>query len=135
MENHIHTIDIKLAAILTTHGIPRRSYDPITCVVEDNGHKQFTFWFDGTLPHHGDLARDIIKQFFSEKNKGNTDCIVVDTEDIVSMQMGALRIRDQLMSEMYSRVTPLVRKEIGDKVVFIAQGASQKTKDKIRSMI
>ena len=49
------TGDIKLASILVALGAPMRSEDPVTCVVENrNGKdfKQFTFWFDTSLPEH-----------------------------------------------------------------------------------
>lgn len=133
MENHIWTIDLKLAAILISHGVPRRSYDPVTCVQETSGHKQYKFWFNAINSEHEELARKIINAYYA--NKKIPDCIVVDTEDVLSMQIGVLRWREQLLDEMNKKVTPLICTEVNGKTLAIGRGASEETKQKVRAML
>ena len=131
--NNFYTIDLKLASILTARGIPRRSYDPITCIIEAGGHKQFTFWFDIPDAGNKEKLQVILKEYHAQKN--HQGCVVIDDASPVSLMLGVLRIRETFMDEMRKNAHPMIKKQVGDKVVLFGQGASEETKRKLRAQL
>lgn len=133
--HYIHTIDLTLACILETHGFQRRAADPITCIIEPGGHKQFTFWFEVSNNDERDRAKRIIDEYFDNRKRSPKGQCVIETDSMVSMQSAMITIRALRLDEMNKRVHPLVKGEHGDKVFFIGKGASQKIKDAVRKML
>lgn len=158
MQHHFyHTIDIKLAAILDSLGIPWRRSDPVTRVMEERNGRSFeqcTFWFDTTDENDRkaqslyleayELALPLFiwKRDVRLNRKGadpdkppHGDYYKLGEEHPIYYQMDALFLREVWLD--WSRNGADLRKLIkeGDKVVNISTRASQHTKDLIKKYL
>ncbi len=144
----VHTIDIKLAAILATEEIPQRFSQPITCTVEirpdGSNHKQFRFWFDVSAPAHKEKAERLMNEYFTMRldiqrsikqahAEGGKTINFPDTDlvKMISVQMW----RDSYLNWMKNHVEPMRTVQIGGKHVTLSANATKETKDKIRKII
>ena len=146
-QDHLHTIDIKLAAILAVEEIPIRFDQPITCRIEQRegkDFKQFRFWFDVTDPDIKDKALRLINEYYAvkkdiqdsvreAKTTGGKTVNFPDTDLIkmISVQM----FKDTFLHWIKTYVEPMKTVEMGDKTVTLSANATKETKDKIRNLI
>jgi hypothetical protein len=133
--NHIYTPDIKLASILAALGIPTRSIDPITCIIEEvNGQRneKYTFWFDGD-GESGAKAKELIKAYYALGK--NWDETILDKEHPLYWMKGALDNRETYLHWIRSKVVPMRIIQHGEKTVLLSDRASTATQAKIRKLI
>ena len=126
------TGDIKLASILVALGAPMRSEDPVTCVVENrNGKdfKQFTFWFDTSLPEHQRLIRDTIKAYDAARDWKN---LILDKDHPLYWMKGVLENRERLLGWIRDEVQPMKILNVGTKTVLIGANAPKQFKEQIK---
>jgi hypothetical protein len=147
MPDTIHTIDIKLAAILATEEIPQRFEQPITCRREEREgkpHNQFRFWFDVSdegvrdkaerimSEYHG-IRREIQDSIRTAKMDGAKVVKFPDTD--ITKMISAQMWRDAYLHWMKNYVEPMRTVQMGDKTVTLSANATKETKDKIRQAL
>lgn len=129
----IHTIDIKMAAVLITTGIPLRKTDPVTCFVETvNGkrHEQFTFWFEVFDDEKKKLSQDTMNAFWQFKE----GVFLLDQEHPLYYIIAALENREVLLHWIRSKVEPIKRVTFGNKDILLSERARPALKEKLKSM-
>ena len=131
----IYVVDIKLASILASFGIPRRQSDPVTCEVkiEDGIRKeQFKFWFSlGTDDHQSD-AKKYIDAYTKARN---WEELTLDEDHIIYWMKGVLENRESYLTEIKKNVAPIKIIQIGNKTILIGERASKELKDKIKKLL
>lgn len=126
------TRDIKLAAILTALGIPMRPEDPITCVEEERKGKmikQFTFWFDTTLPENQRKVAIFINAYDKARDWKE---YTLDKEHPIYWMKGALENRERFLGWIREDVQPMKLIQSGSRTVLIGANASPELKKQIK---
>lgn len=131
----IHVIDIKLASILISSGVPQRATDPITCEVQyrqpgNQRHEQYTFWFeientDEAKKH----AEAIINSYLSFVQKWDMS---LGEEHPLYYMIGVLQNREVLLHWIRTKVEPLKRTTVGKMDILVSERASPELKAKLR---
>jgi hypothetical protein len=131
----IYVVDIKLASILASFGIPRRQSDPVTCEVrtEDGIRKeQFKFWFSLRTDEHRADARQYIEAYTKSRN---WEELTLDEDHLLYWMKGVLENRESYLTEIKKNVAPIKIITIGNKTLLIGERASQELKDKIKKLL
>jgi hypothetical protein len=129
----LHTIDIKLAAVLISSGITQRKTDPITCEVQyPNGkrHEQFTFWFE--IPNTDEAkehAQGIMNAYFAFVQKWD---MALGEEHPLYYMIGVLQNREVLLHWIRTDVEPLKRTTVGKMDILVSERATPELKNKLR---
>jgi hypothetical protein len=144
----VHTIDIKLAAILATEGIPQRFQDPITCTIEiqpdGRNFKQFRFWFDVSAPGDRQKAETLINSFYAirkdleasikDAKAGGAKTVNFPDDDMTKM-ISCQMWRDVYLHWIKNHVEPMRTVTIDGRHVTLSVNASRETKNKIRQAL
>lgn len=133
-----YTSDIKLAAMLTALGVPRRKADPTTCHFDTRPGKEnqkfYYFWFDTSDEVHEGLVREVSKANLASKE--DISKVDLDIEHPFFYMHAALINRETLMHEIRSdRVVPMRVIEHGNRTLLISDRASPHTKALLRAAL
>lgn len=133
-----YTSDIKLAAMLSALGIPRRQADPTTCHIDTRPGKEnqkfFFFWFDTSDEVHEGLMREIVQANTAAKE--DITKVKLDMEHPFFYMHAALNNRETFMHEIRSdRVTPMRIIEHGNRTLLISDRAGPHTKALMRAAL
>lgn len=130
----VHTIDIKLASILLTAGVPHRKSDPITCQVETltgKRHEQFTFWFE-VNDEQKKIAQDLMNAFWKFKDSGD---FLLPSEHPLYYMLSALENRETLLNWIRTKVEPIKSVPVNDKItILLSERARPALKEKLKQM-
>jgi hypothetical protein len=133
--NCIHTGDIKMAAILCALGIPRRTQDPVSCIVIGEGagrREQWTFHFDVSDPVHQENAKSYVQAYHAAENWAK---FTLDVEHPIYWMKGVLENREVYLHWMRTKVAPMKQIQSGKTTVLMGARASKRTQEIIRQHI
>lgn len=106
------TTNIKVAAAASAFGAQLRPMDPVTCIVKEDGHRQFTFWF--TISG-GEEAKAEMERSWSDMKS--------DQESPIRYVRAALENRETLLGLM-KRAEPIIAIQRGGQTLLVSERAS-----------
>ncbi len=109
------TTNIKVAAAASAFGAQLRTSDPVTCIIEEGGHRKFTFWFSTG----GDEARSEMERTWADMKS--------DPESAIRYVRAALENRETLLGLM-KRAEPIISIKRGGQTLLISERASPELK-------
>jgi len=110
------TTNIKVAAAASAFGAKLRQSDPVTCIVEEGGHRKFTFWFSTSVDQ--DVKSEMECTWADMKS---------DPEAPIRYVKAALQNRETLLSLM-KRAEPILSIKRGSQTLLISERASPELK-------
>jgi len=110
------TTNIKVAAAASAFGAKLRQSDPVTCIVEEGGHRKFTFWF--STGDHQDAKAEMERNWVDMKS---------DPESPIRYVRAALENRETLLGLM-KRAEPILSIRRGSQTLLISERASPELK-------
>lgn len=133
-----YTANIRLAAMLTALGVPRRNPDPTTCHFDTRpgmeDRRFYNFWFDVSDDIHAGLCREIVKAH--EQAQVDIASVGLPTEHPFFYMHAALQNRETIMHEIRSdKVVPMRVIEHGNRTLLISDRASPRTKALMRGAL
>jgi hypothetical protein len=133
-----YTSNIRLAAILSGLGVPRRKADPTTCHFDTRpgfeDRKFYNFWFDLSDGIHDGLCREIVKAH--EQAQSDITAVNLPMEHPFFYMHAALNNRETIMHEIKSeQVVPMRIIEHGNRTLLISDRASTRTKALMRGAL
>ena len=135
----LFTTNLKFAVTLDTLGVPFRNPDPITCIKQDNGEDQFTFWYEAT--------DDAL--LYERAWKEGWETKILDKHHLTLLDKNEKPIphshpffycfawannREGKIHQMY-RAEKMILKNFGDITLLISSNANEKTKSAMRKAI
>jgi len=108
--------NIKVAAAASAFGAKLRPMDPVTCIVKEDGHRQFTFWFSIS---DGDDAKAEMERTWAEMKS--------DGESPIRYVRAALENRETLLGLM-KRAEPIISIQRGGQTLLVSERASPELK-------
>jgi len=114
------TTNIKVAAAVAAFGAKLRESDPVTCIIEEGGHRKFTFWFSTSGDQ--DAKAEMERTWADMKS---------DPEAAIRYVRAALENRETLLGLM-KRAEPIMSIKRGSQTLLISERASPELK---RTMI
>ena len=109
------TTNIKVAAASAAFGAQLRQMDPVTCIVQEDGHRKFTFWFSTG----GDEAKAEMERTWAEMKS--------DSESPIRYVRCALENRETLLGLM-KRAEPVISVKRGSQTLLVSERASPELK-------
>lgn len=109
------TTNIKVAAAASAFGAEMRKSDPVTCIVEESGHRKFTFWFSGG----GEEAKTEMERTWAEMKS--------EAEASIRYVRAALENRETLLGLM-KRAEPIISVKRGGQTLLVSERASPELK-------
>ena len=110
------TTNIKVAAAASAFGAKLRQSDPVTCIVQEGGHRQYTFWFSDS---GSDEAKAEIERTWADMKS--------DTESPIRYVRAALENRETLLG-LIKRAEPILSIQRGGQTLLISERASPELK-------
>ena len=114
------TTNIKVAAAASAFGAKLRQSDPVTCIVEEGGHRKFTFWF--STGDDQDAKAEMERTWADMKS---------DPESPIRYVRAALENRETLLG-LIKRAEPILSIQRGGQTLLVSERASPELK---RTMI
>lgn len=131
----IYVVDMSLAAILSSLGIPRREFDPITREVrEHNGRnvESAKFWFDVTDDALNDKAHEAMGAYSKAKD---WEEYTLDREHPLYWMKGVLENRTAWLHLYHHGATPMKVIENGDQTIYIGPRISQQNRETLKQQL
>ncbi|NBW14820.1 MAG: hypothetical protein EBR82_43155 [Caulobacteraceae bacterium] len=110
------TTNIKVAAAASAFGAKLREMDPVTCIIKEDGHRQFTFWFNIS---GGEEAKLEMERTWAEMKS--------DEESAIRYVRAALENRETLLGLM-KRAEPIISIQRGGQTLLVSERASPELK-------
>ena len=110
------TTNIKVAAAASAFGAKLRPMDPVTCIVKEDGHRQFTFWF--TISGCEEAKAEMERTWAEMKSDG---------ESPIRYVRAALENRETLLGLM-KRAEPIISIQRGGQTLLVSERASPELK-------
>jgi hypothetical protein len=110
------TTNIKVAAAASAFGAKLRQSDPVTCIVEEGGHRKFTFWF--STGDDQDAKAEMERTWADMKS---------DPESPIRYVRCALENRETLLG-LLKRAEPIMLIKRGSQTLLISERASPELK-------
>jgi len=110
------TTNIKVAAAASAFGAKLRQSDPVTCIVEEGGHRKFTFWF--STGDDQDAKAEMERNWVDMKS---------DPESPIRYVRCALENRETLLG-LLKRAEPIMSIKRGSQTLLISERASPELK-------
>lgn len=110
------TTNIKVAAAASAFGAKLRTSDPVTCIVKEDGHRQFTFWFNIS---GGEPAKAEMERTWADMKS--------DEESAIRYVRAALENRETLLGLM-KRAEPIISIQRGGQTLLVSERASPELK-------
>jgi hypothetical protein len=109
------TTNIKVAAAASAFGAQLRRSDPVTCIVEESGHRKFTFWFSTG----GEEAKAEMERTWADMKS--------DSESAIRYVRAALENRETLLG-LLKRAEPVLSVKRGSQTLLVSERASPELK-------
>ena len=110
------TTNIKVAAAASAFGAKLRQSDPVTCIVEEGGHRKFTFWF--STGDDQDAKAEMERTWADMKS---------DPESPIRYVRAALENRETLLG-LIKRAEPILSIQRGGQTLLVSERASPELK-------
>lgn len=110
------TTNIKVAAAASAFGAKLRQSDPVTCIVKEDGHRQYTFWF--TISG-GEEAKAEMERTWADMKS--------DPESPIRYVRAALENRETLLG-LIKRAEPILSIHRGGQTLLVSERASPELK-------
>jgi len=110
------TTNIKVAAAASAFGAKLRQTDPVTCIVKEDGHRQFTFWFSIS---DGEEAKAEMERTWANMKS--------DEESPIRYVRAALENRETLLG-LLKRAEPIISIQRGGQTLLVSEKASPELK-------
>ena len=110
------TTNIKVAAAASAFGAKLRQSDPVTCIVQESGHRQYTFWFSDS---GSDEAKAEMERTWADMKS--------DPESPIRYVRAALENRETLLG-LVKRAEPILSIKRGNQTLLISERASPELK-------
>jgi hypothetical protein len=105
-----------VAAAVSAFGAKVRQSDPVTCIVKEDGHRQFTFWFNIS---GGEEAKAEMERTWADMKS--------DEESAIRYVRAALENRETLLGLM-KRAEPIISIQRGGQTLLVSERASPELK-------
>ena len=110
------TTNIKVAAAASAFGAKLRQSDPVTCIVQEGGHRRYTFWF--TISG-GEEAKAEMERTWADMKS--------DPESPIRYVRAALENRETLLG-LIKRAEPILSVSRGGQTLLVSERASPELK-------
>lgn len=131
----IYVVDITLASILDSYGIPKRSFDPVTREIREHDGKDVSsgkWWFDVTDDDVNDKAHMLMGAYSKARN---WEEYTLDPEHPLYWMKGFAENRAANLHMFHHGATEMRVIEKGDRTVFIGPRISKKDKETLKKML
>lgn len=131
----IYVVDISLAAILASIGIPIRQSDPVTRELRMRDGKEVEsakFWFDVSDDDINDKAHEAMGAYSKARDWQEFS---KDKEDPIYWMKGVLENRTALLHMFHHGATPMKVIEDGDRTIYIGPRLSQKNREILKKAL
>lgn len=132
----IYCLDMSLAAILISLGVPRRPFDPVTREIRTYQGKEARstkFWFDTTDPEKEAIAKEAIAAYTACGKEW--EAYTLDKEHPIYWMKGALENRTMWLDLYHNNATEMRVIEDGDRTIYIGPKVSEKNKTTLKKLL